>query len=308
MAVTTATERTTAPVAASAPRRQLPAGLLFVVPFLVFYALFTLWPILAGMRMSFFNATITGTAGEFVGLDNWREVFGDGAVWQSLWHTVWFTILTVPPLVVLGLVMALLTNRMMPARALWRFAFFAPFLLPAAVVVHIFEFMYQEDFGLANRFLAFFGLPESNWLIDTGLAMPALAILTLWWTVGFNFLLYLAALQGIPQDLYDAAAVDGANAWQQFWRVTFPQLGRITSLIVILQILASLRVFDQIFLLTEGGPAFATRPIVQYIFESAFSNYRTGFASAVAYMFFVLIVVVSLLQFWILRSRQEGRT
>jgi multiple sugar transport system permease protein len=305
MAVTTATERVQAQVAARKPRRRIPTGLLFVAPFLVFYALFTLWPILAGLRMSLFNNSLTGTAGEFIGLQNWSEMLGDSAVWQSLWHTVWFTILTVPPLVVVGLIMALLTHRAMPARALWRFSFFAPFLLPVAVVVHIWEFMYQPGWGLANRFFANLGFSDAPWLLDTGLAMPAFAILTLWWTVGFNFLLYLAALQGIPQDLFDAAEVDGANAWQRFWRVTFPMLGRITGLIVILQILASLRVFDQIWLMNEGGPAFATRPIVQYVFQTGFSSYRMSYAAAIAYMFFALIVLVSLLQFWLFRSRRE---
>jgi multiple sugar transport system permease protein len=309
MAVTTATQRTQVQVAARAPRRQVPTGLLFVLPFLVFYALFTLWPILSGMRMSFFNTTVTGTAGEFVGLANWSEMVGDPAVWESLWHTIWFTILTVPPLVVLGLVMALLTNRAMPARALWRFSFFAPYLLPVATVVHLWNWMYQPDFGLANRAFAALGLPDRPWLLDTGLVMPALAILTLWWTVGFNFLLYLAALRGIPQDYYDAAAVDGANGWQRFWRITFPLLGRITGLIVILQILASLRVFDQIYLLTEGGANvnFVSRPIVQYVYETGFTNYRMGYAAAIAYMFFVLIAAVSVLQYRFFRSRREGR-
>jgi multiple sugar transport system permease protein len=136
--------------------------------------------------------------------------------------------------------------------------------------------------------------------------MWSMVLTTVWWTVGFNFLLYLAALQSIPQHLYDAAAIDGATAWTKLRSITLPLLGRTTGLIVVLQLLASLKVFDQIYLMTNGGPEEATRPIIEYAYEVGFSGYRIGYASAITYILFVLIVIVSLGQLRLLRKREEA--
>lgn len=305
--VATTVERPTE-VSAAAPvrRRRVPVGLLFVLPFVVAYALFILWPVVSGLWMSFFNNSLSGSAGEFVGLRNWQEVFNDSAVWNSLWHTVLFTLLSTPPLVIIGLVMALLTNMALPARWLWRLAYFAPFLLPASVVSLIWVWIYQPGFGLINGALTGLGLSEVGWLTDPDVAMISIVITTVWWTVGFNFLLYLAGLQSIPQDVYDAASVDGANGWHRLWRITIPMLNPITGLVVALQLLASLRVFDQIYLMTQGGPNFSTRPVLEYVYDIGFTDFRIGYASAISYLFFALILIVSVTQFRLLASRGEG--
>ncbi|MCG5219787.1 carbohydrate ABC transporter permease [Streptosporangium sp. KLBMP 9127] len=278
--------------------RRMPAGLLFTLPFLVFYLAFLVWPTVSSLFLSFFNESLTGTRGEFVGLANWTEMFGDSAMWSAFGNTVYFTLLSTPPLVLIGLVMALLTNRAMPLRWLWRLAFFLPFLLPASVVALIWVWLYQPGFGLVNDTLARLGLAEAGWLTEPDLAMVSVVITTVWWTVGFNFLLYLAALQQIPQHLYDAAAIDGAGWWQRLRSVTLPMLGRTTGLVIVLQLLASLRVFDQIYLLYQGtgGPNFAARPILEHVYTTAFTNFRFGYASAISTFFFVLIVTVSVAQ------------
>ncbi|NYI03524.1 carbohydrate ABC transporter permease [Allostreptomyces psammosilenae] len=281
-------------------------GWMFVLPFLVVYALFLVWPTVSGLWMSFFNVSLSGSAGEFVALDNWIELFGDPAVWSSLWHTVQFTIISTPLLVGVGLGMALLTNRAMPARWLWRLAFFGPFVLPVTTVTLIFVWLFQPGFGLADTILGWFGIEGIGWLSDPRFAMWSIVLATLWWTVGFNYLLYLAALQSIPEHLYEAAAIDGASRWRQLWSITIPMLNRTTGLIVVLQLLASLKVFDQIYLMTSGGPNYATRPIIQYIYDAGFTNYRIGYASAISYFFFALIILVSVAQFRF-TSRQEGK-
>jgi multiple sugar transport system permease protein len=261
---------------------------------------------LAGLWNSFFNTSLAGVKQEFLGLANWRELFGDPAVWDSLKNTLVFTAMSTPPLVLTALVMALLANRRGVFGWFLRFAYFAPFVLPATVVTLIWVWIYQPGFGLVNGLLTSGGFAEIDWLNTENRAMLAVVITTVWWTVGFNFLLYLAALQGIPAQLYEAASIDGASGPQQLFRITLPMLSRTTGLIVVLQLVASLTIFDQIYLMTEGGPNHATRPIIQYIYESGFTSYRIGYASAVSYLFFLIVVIVSVAQFKLFAGRKEA--
>ncbi|TDD20240.1 sugar ABC transporter permease [Kribbella turkmenica] len=296
-----------APSETGQPWKERWAGLFFVAPFLLLFALFLLWPTFSGLWNSFFNTSLAGVRGEFLGLQNWREMFGDPAVWSSLKNTFVFTAMSAPPLVVIALVMALLANRQGLLGWLLRFSYFAPFVLPATVVSLIWVWIYQPGFGLVNGLLTAGGFAEIDWLNTENRAMLAVVITTVWWTVGFNFLLYLAALQGIPAQIYEAAAIDGANGRQKLFRITLPLLSRTTGLIVVLQLVASLMIFDQIYLMTDGGPNYATRPIVQYIYQNGFTNYRIGYASAISYLFFVIIVIVSVLQFRLFSGRKEVR-
>jgi multiple sugar transport system permease protein len=264
-----------------------------------------LWPIVSGFWNSFFNTSLAGVKHEFLGLQNWQDLFGDPAVWSSLKNTLVFTAMSTPPLVIVGLVMALLANRPGVLGWLLRFSYFAPFVLPATVVTLIWVWIYQPGFGLVNGLLSAGGFAEIDWLNTENRAMLAVVITTLWWTVGFNFLLYLAALQGIPAQVYEAAAIDGANGRQQLFRITLPLLSRTTGLIVVLQLVASLKIFDQIYLMTDGGPNYATRPVIQYIYETGFTSYRIGYASAISYLFFAIIVIVAVAQFKLFAGRGE---
>jgi ABC-type sugar transport system permease subunit len=208
--------------------------------------------------------------------------------------------------VILSLVFALLANRAIPARWFFRLSFFAPWVLPSSVVALIWVWLYQPGFGLINSYLTSLGLPEVAWLAGENVAMLSVVIATVWWTLGFNFVLYLAGLQEIPQELYDASAVDGAGPLSQVRRITVPLLARTTILVVTLQIFSSLNVFDQIYIMnTSGGLNYTvTRPIIQYVYEQGFTSYRVGFASAMSYVFFVLVLVVGLAQFAVANRRR----
>ena len=221
-----------------------------------------------------------------------------------MWHTALFTLLSVPPLVILALGLALLVTRARRLQWLWRLAFFAPYVLPVSVVVLIWNWLYQPGFGLINSYLTSLGLSEVNWLGQPGVAMIAVVIATVWWTVGFNFVLYLAGLQEIPRELYEAAACDGARPMQQLRRITLPLLTSTTVLVTTLQVIASLKVFDQIYLLQQfgAGPQDSTRPAIQYIYETGFTQYRLGYASAMSFVFFLVVVAVALVSIWLVRK------
>jgi multiple sugar transport system permease protein len=290
-------------------RRTTLIGIGFILPFLIVYAAFLIWPVILGLRMSFFNWTISGAgATNFLGLANYQELLGDGAFWQSLGVTLLFTVISTPLLVIIALALALLVNRAIPAQGLFRTIFFAPFVMPVSVVALIWGWLYQPGFGLINGILTGLGLKEVGWLSDPGVALLSVVILTVWWTVGFNFLLYLAGMQQIPPELNEAASLDGAGAWARIRWVTIPLLSRTTSLILILQVIASLQVFNQAYLLMNAGdgPNFSTRSVVQYIYEEGFTGYRVGYASAMSYILFIIILLVSLGQFALLARQRRN--
>jgi multiple sugar transport system permease protein len=310
---------TTAPDGATAPPQPRPSatppvsrrrlslsgnGGLFVLPFLVFFGLFLVWPVVQGLWMSLTDASLSLRGTEFVGFANYAEAFRDPDVWSSLGNTVFFTVISCVPLVLVALAMALLVHSGLASQWVWRLAYFAPYLLPVTVVTLIWTWLYQPDIGLGNQLLTSLGLEPVGWLSDESVAMWSVAALTVWWTVGFNFLLYLAALQSLPVTYDEAAALDGAGAWRRLWSVTLPQLRHTTVLVAVLQILASLKVFDQIYILTKGGPNGSTRPILEYVYDVGFTGYRLGYASAVSYVFFTIVIVVSVVQLRFFR--QEG--
>ncbi|MEU1898257.1 sugar ABC transporter permease [Nocardiopsis dassonvillei] len=303
------TSQTPAPPGTAAPGpsgrgpvdvRRRPAvwtGLWFALPFLAFYLLFLLWPALVGLVYSFTDRSLAGGPVSFVGLDNWRERLTDPDMWDALWNTLWFTVLSVPLMVALALALALLTDHARRLGWFLRLSFFAPFVLPVAVMTLVWNWMYNPSLGLFNGVLGQLGLDGVEWLFSEDTAMLSVVVATAWWQVGFNYLLYLAAMQSIPKDVYEAAAIDGAGAWQRVGRITLPLLARTTALIAVLQLIGSLRVFEQIYLMTSGGPNFATRTAIQYIYDSGFVGLRIGLASSMAYVFMALVVVASIAQF-----------
>ena len=280
-------------------------GIWFVLPFLFFFALFLVWPVVYGLWMSFTNQSLTGSGSGLAGFANYAEAFADSEVWRTLGNTVWFTVLSTVPLVIVALVMALLVHLGLPGQWLWRLSFFAPYLLTSTVVSLIWVWMYQPDLGLINSILGSVGLDGVGWLSNESLAMWSIAITTVWWTVGFNFLLYLAALQDIPAHLYEAAAIDGASGWRRLWSITLPLLKRTTGLILVLQLLASLKVFDQIYQMTSGGPNGSTRSILVYVYDTGFTGYRLGYAAAVSYIFFAIIIIFAIGQAKVFTRRES---
>src|SRR4051795_12751354 len=280
--------------AGGAPRHQNRAGWLFATPFLALYVAFLIGPVLIGIVISLFNTTtVKSGVGSWVGLSNYAEVLTESDFWASMWHSVLFTLLTTPLLVLLPLLFAILASRIARGRWFYRLAFFAPYVVPSTAVCLIFAFMYTPQTGLVTNAFGWFGLTAPNFLGSTSGAWFAVVLLTLWWTFGFNFILYTAAIQDISEEVYEAAAIDGAGPWQQIRSITVPLLAPTMSLVLILQVLASLKVFDQIFVLLAGGPNYTTRPVIQYIYDTGFTSYRGGYAAAATMVYFVILVAIS---------------
>lgn len=282
------------------------SAMAFLAPFVGLYVLFIIGPAIYGLVMSFFNTSLVKPGlSSFAGFGNYSEALQSRDFWSSLWHTIWFTILTTPPLILLGFLLALLADRVGRGRWFFRLAFFAPFILPSAVIALIWVWIYTPGLGILETALGKIGIGAPNWLGDVSWAMPSLAITTIWWTLGFNFILYLAGLQDIPTELYEASAIDGAGPWQQIRSITIPLLARTTTLVAVLQVIASLKVFDQMYIMTAGGPNFSTRSVLQYIYDEGFTNFRVGYASALSMLFFLVVLAVSAVWFMIVRSQES---
>lgn len=278
--------------------RAAVAAWLFIAPFGLFYLLFLVWPVVYMFISSFYDTTLVRSGfGNFIGFENYGAMLTSPEFWSALWHTIQFTLYTVPPLVILAFVFAVLANRVGRGQTLFRLAFFLPFVLPSAAIALIWSFIYTPESGLWNSFQSLLGVAEPTpVLASPTLAMIGIAVTTLWWTIGFNFILYLAGLQDIPRELYEAAAVDGASQWQQIRSITIPLLSRTTTLVVLLQIIASLKIFDQVFLMTEGGPGVSTRVLLLLVTDTAFTDYRVGAASAASVLLFIVILMVTLVR------------
>lgn len=279
-------------------QRRTPQAWLFLAPFALVYAAFMVGPMIWMFVASFFNtSTVHAGLGSFAGFDNYLEMFGRDDFWSSLWHTLQFTLYTVPPLVILSFVLAVLTNRASRGQWFFRLAFFLPFILPSATISLIWVFIFTPSTGLWSLPATLFGMdPGAGILASPNTAMIGIAIATIWWTIGFNFVLYLAGLQEIPRELYEAAAVDGATPWQQIRRLTIPLLNRTTGLVILLQIIASLKIFDQVYLMTSGGPGISTQVSLGLITNTAFTDNRVGAASAASVLLFLIILVIAIAQ------------
>jgi multiple sugar transport system permease protein len=291
---------------AARPRRNW-GNLGLLGPFMVLYVLFLIGPLLYDIVMSFFNTSLVLPGlGSFAGLANYRELFGDSRFWQAMWHTIEFTLISTPPLVLLPLFFAIVVNRISRFQWFFRLAFFLPYILPSAVIALIWLWLYEPGYGLVDGFFSLIGLGAPGWLSSTSVALYSIVIVTVWWTIGFNFILYLAGLQDISRDLYEAAALDGASRWKQTWRLTLPLLGRTTTLVVVLQVIASLKIFDQIYLITAGGPNYATRSAIEFIYDTGFTSQRVGYASAASLVLFVVILIVSFIWLFLIRKQERG--
>jgi multiple sugar transport system permease protein len=313
--VTTApTLSRTAPVApnqSSPSRRRSPlsgrdgrGAWLFIAPFGIFYVAFLLGPTIWMLVTSFFNtSTVRPGLGSFAGFANYAEMLGRADFWGAMWHTLQFTLYTVPPLVILSFVLAILTNRVRRGQWFFRLAFFLPYILPSATISLIWVFIFTPGSGLFATIQSGLGLtPGAGALASPNTAMIGIAVATVWWTIGFNFVLYLAGLQEIPRELYEAAAVDGASTWSQIRYITLPMLSRTTTLVILLQIIASLKIFDQVYLMTNGGPGISTDVALTLITRTGFTDNRIGAASAASVLLFIVIVIIAIIRQLIDRS------
>ncbi|RKR75099.1 carbohydrate ABC transporter permease [Frondihabitans australicus] len=299
----TAAARTTSEVRSTKRFSPLSRGdgrraWLFLAPFGVFYLAFLLGPTVWMLVSSFFNtSTVHAGLGSFAGFKNYGEMLTRSDFWSSMWHTLQFTIYTTPPLVILAFFFAVLTNRIRRGQWFFRLAFFLPYILPSATISLIWVFIFTPSSGLFASVQSALGMtPGAGVLASPNTAMIGVAVATVWWTLGFNFVLYLAGLQEIPRELYEAAAVDGATTWNQIRYITLPLLSRTTTLVILLQIVASLKIFDQVYLMTSGGPGISTQVALGLITNTGFTDDRIGAASAASVLLLIVIVAIAVIR------------
>jgi multiple sugar transport system permease protein len=271
---------------------------LFLSPGLILFSLFTVFALIFAFYLTFHEWNIIGTDRPFIGLQNYERMFADEDFRQSVINTAYYTGASVPLTMGIGLLVALLLNQPIRGRGLLRTFYFMPVVTPFVVVAIIWKWLYNGDFGLFNYYLLKVHLIDEPllWLSDKNLAMPAVVLMSVWSGVGFSMVIYLAGLQSIPQELYDAAKVDGAGAWARFRHITVPMLAPTTLFLMVMGIIGSFQVFTQIFIMTNGGPVHRTTTMVFYIYEAAFKFYEMGYASTLAYGLFALLFVFTLFQ------------
>lgn len=278
---------------------------LFILPHLILFVVMIGWPFFYGIWISFLDAdAFTGAAAPFVGLENYNDLFDPSSrhserFWQTLWNTVIFVILSVPALIGVALGLAALLNARFRARNFFRAIYFAPWTLGVAVVGLVWLWIFQSSGGLINDMLLDLGVQPPGWLNSQPWAWLTILIATVWWTIGFNTIILLAGMQAISPDLYEAASIDGANAWQQFRNITIPSLRPILLLVITLQIIASFNLVGQPQIITAGGPATAqTTPVLLHLYNTGFrSPFDIGLAAAMAVIVAIVMIVVSIINF-----------
>jgi multiple sugar transport system permease protein len=284
-------------------RSQLWTAFLLLAPFLVVYGVLFIYPTIKMIILTFTDSPLIGE-GKWVGLKNYIRLFNDRLFSVAVWNTFYFVLLSVIPSTITGLMIALGVNRLkgwMQSAVLA--AFFVPYILPVSVVYRIWGWMLDNQLGIMQHVISLFTGQNISVFRTLPLFMPAVAFITIWWTVGFNILLFIAGLRNISSEIYEAAELDGATRWQQFVRITWPLIWPITVLVATIQLILQLKIFDQIYLFANGGRTDATLGMVQLIFRSAFQKNQGGYGATVALILFLIIVIVSVLQYQLLRTR-----
>ena len=277
---------------------------IFIAPNVVVFAVFMFLPILLAFYISLNEWTLIGSP-TFVGLGNYLDMLEDSEFLRAFYNTGVYTLGTVPTSIALGLAVAVGLNRKLPGRTLLRSIFFVPVIISLVAVALIAAWIFNDNYGIINAALSAVGIGDVPWLSSARWAMISLIIATLWIRLGFNMVIYLAALQSIPTELYDAARVDGASGWRRFRHITWPLLGPTTFLLVIINIIYSLHVFDLIYVMTGGGPGFSTTVLVQYIYQMAFTEGQMGYASAIGVVLYLLLLVFTVFQWRVTRQSEN---
>lgn len=282
---------------------------VFLAPYMVLFLAFVLVPAVLGIWVSLHDWDFLLPGKPFVGLSNYTDLLDSTSVnytvfWESMRNTLIFTALSVPLLVVLPLFLATLLNSKFPGRTFFRAAFFAPYVLGVAVIGLMWRYLLDPSFGAVNGILGAIGLPDDTaWTTGQPWAWISLVVVTVWWTAGFNAVIYLAGLGNIPADHYEAAQLDGATRWQQFRHITLPGLRPVLVFVITVTILASANMFGQSLLITNGGPGESTTTAIMAIADLGLAQYRMGAASAMSYILAVMLGIIALGNFWFLREK-----
>ncbi|WP_339308585.1 sugar ABC transporter permease [Paenibacillus sp. FSL L8-0435] len=277
------------------------AGWLFVSPMVLGFTLLLLFPMGLALYMSLTDWPLLGDH-HFIGLENYQNIMTDAMFWKVLANTVYFTAGLVPLNIVLALLLALLLSRNLRGIGIFRTAIFVPVMTSLIVWAIVWKLMYATESGLINQLLLMAGIKGPAWLYNEDLAMPAVIVTSVLKNVGLNMVLFIAAIQQVPRSLYEAATLDGAGKRGTFFHVTLPMITPTVFLTVVMTVIGSLKVFGQIYVMTQGGPSNSTKVLVYYIWEKAFKLFQFGYASALAYVLFFIVLILTLLQ-WQLRKR-----
>lgn len=277
------------------------AGYLFVAPLIIGLLIFTYGPVLAAFALSFTKGDYISTP-KWIGLDNYARLLQDDLFWKSFRNTLYYVIGVVPAGLILALLLALAMNQKLRGIVIFRTVFFLPAITASVTIGLMWLWIYNPEFGVLNFLLKQIGIRGPAWLSSPAWAMPAIIVMAIWRGLGYNMLIYLAGLQGIPEVYYEAAEIDGAGRWAKFWHITVPLLSPTTFLLVTLSMIGAFQVFEYTYVMTAGGPVYSTLTMVLNIYNYAFRNFEMGYASALAYVLFFILLGLTTIQF-----RLQGR-
>jgi len=280
----------------SRDRSEAASGVAFVAPYLIVFSVLLVYPLFSGMWLSLHKADLFGGS-EYIGGENYTRLLHDEVFRQAVWNTVYFVLLTVPALTVIGLALALALNNASRWSTLLRGLFFSSSVLSVTIVTLIWRMVLVPDGGLIANALGALGLSPVPFLSDAKLAMPAVALTTIWWCIGLPMMLFLAALQQVPKELYEAAALDNAGRWRTLFRITLPSIRRTALVVVVIEIILQFQLFGQAQIMTLGGPNNASLPIVLFIYQIGFQRWDIGYAAAASEILFAIILVAAMMQF-----------
>ncbi|MDU5144206.1 MAG: sugar ABC transporter permease [Paenibacillus dendritiformis] len=266
---------------------------LFISPWLIGFVVFALYPILASLYYSFTDYDIISSP-HFIGLDNYKELFEDELFYKSIVVTLKYTLISVPLGLFLSLIFAMLINMKIPARGFFRTAMYFPSMVSGVSMSLLWFWIFNPEVGVFNYILSWFGMKGPAWFLDEQYAIWALIIMT-FWGVGAGMIIFLAGLQGVPSSLLEAAKLDGAGRWKTFWNVTFPMISPVFLFQLIMSVIESFQVFTQAYVMTQGGPNYSTRFYVYNIYVSAFKDFRLGYASAMAWLLLIAILIITVI-------------
>jgi len=289
----------------SLKQRQYVIAFLFVLPALVNFAIFRYIPIFMAGEASLYDYSLLGGFGAFVGAKNYLRAIEDDLFWSSMWVSFQYALMKVPAQVVLAMLLALFVSRSVRGMGAIRTIIFFPVVTSLVVGAMLWSLMYNKDLGLLQSMFGAFGLRHNGFLSNPDLALPSIVVMMVWKEVGFSMIIFVAGLKGIPEMFYDAAAIDGASPIQRFLYITLPLLKPVTLFVVVTQTISAMQVFVPIFVMTQGGPFFATNAIVYYIYQNGFAYNDMGYASALSFFVLALLVAISYFQFRLLKGQAE---
>jgi sn-glycerol 3-phosphate transport system permease protein len=287
--------------------RANAAGWLLLAPAAVLLVTFTHYPTVATVAQTVFSSGTATRPSRFVGLDNYAAMLGDEVFWKVVRNNVWFALGTIPTSIAIAILMALWVNRRIPGRGLVRLAYFTPTVLPMIAVANVWLFFYTPEIGLLDQVLGLFGAAGRNWLGSPATVMWCLIVMIIWKEAGFFMIFYLAALQSLPPELGEAAAIEGASRRAFFWRITFPLLGPTTLFVLVNAVINSFKLVDHLFILTKGGPNNASALLLYYIYEVAFSFFDPAYAATLTVVLLGALAVIAIGQFVLLDRRVHYR-